>query len=276
MKNNKPFNDEVAETLLIPLYMRAKESRRAVDKILSDPDAEAMVDKILYDYSKFDKAEMSAIGCAVRCWFLDKVAREFTAKHSGAVIINAACGLDARRQRTQKDGDSVTFYSLDLPEVISTRRKLLPESVGETYLATSLFDTMWMDELKIKHPEADILFLMEGVLMYFTEDEVQLLFKNLADRFPGAEIWFDACGTLVSGNSNKHDSLKRMEAKFKWGINNGLKIEKWDGRLKLIEQTSQGMFFRKRYPFPMNIIGKFPKLLFRFCSIMGFKIEGPS
>ena len=73
--NTKPFKDEVAETLLIPLYMRAKESRRTVDRIISDPDAEALVEKIKYDYAKFDGAKMSAVGCAVRCWFLDKVVR---------------------------------------------------------------------------------------------------------------------------------------------------------------------------------------------------------
>lgn len=55
MKKKCSFNNAVAETLLIPLYMRAVESRRA-DAILHDPEAERLVDSIDYDYSQFDHA----------------------------------------------------------------------------------------------------------------------------------------------------------------------------------------------------------------------------
>lgn len=53
------FKDAVAETLLIPLYMRAKESRRKTDRIITDPFAEALVERIEYDYSKFDSAKIT-------------------------------------------------------------------------------------------------------------------------------------------------------------------------------------------------------------------------
>lgn len=50
------FKDKVSETLLIPLYMRAKESSRA-DAIIHDPIAQRIVESIEYDYSKFDTAK---------------------------------------------------------------------------------------------------------------------------------------------------------------------------------------------------------------------------
>ena len=61
MKEKFEFQNVVAETLLIPLYMRAKESKRkSQDIIISDPLAESLVNNIDYDYSKFDNAWMSA------------------------------------------------------------------------------------------------------------------------------------------------------------------------------------------------------------------------
>lgn len=267
------IKDTVAETLLIPLYMRAKESRRTGNRIIEDKEAERMVDSIEYDYSKFDNAKMSAVGCAVRCWYLDNVVREFVKSHVNPVVVNVGCGLDARFQRTTSTLSEGYFYSLDLPEVITLRAKLLPETKREEYISASLFDTEWMEQLKSKHPEASFLFVMEGVLMYFTEKEVKGLFNNMANSFPGSEVWFDACGTFVVKNSDKHDAIKKVDAKFKWGINNGRDMEKWDERLTLIKQSSQGLFFRSRYPFPMNVIGLFPKLLYKFCSIIGIKIN---
>ena len=65
MKEKIEFQSVVAETLLIPLYMRAKESRRR-DAGLHEPGAERLVARIAYDYGKFDKAWMSALGCVVR------------------------------------------------------------------------------------------------------------------------------------------------------------------------------------------------------------------
>lgn len=271
--SKKPFNDTVAETLLIPLYMRAKESKRKDSRIIEDKDAERLVSNIDYDYSKFDSAKLSAVGCAVRCWYLDNVVREFVKNHVNPVVVNVACGLDARFQRTTSTLSEGHFYSLDLPEVITLRAKLLPETKREEYISSSLFDTKWMQKLKSKHPAASFLFIMEGVLMYFTENKVKELFMNMADLLPGSEVWFDACGTFVVKNSDKHDAIKKVNAKFKWGINDGKKIETWDNRLSLIKQSSQGSFFHSRYPFPMNIIGLFPKLLYRFCSIIGIKVN---
>ena len=60
MKKKYEFKSVVAETLLIPLYMRAKESRRK-DAILRDLQAEQLVESIEYDYSKFDGAKLLSL-----------------------------------------------------------------------------------------------------------------------------------------------------------------------------------------------------------------------
>ena len=67
MKQKHEFKSIVAETLLIPLYMRAKESRRD-NPILYDKAAERLADSLEYDYSQFDGAKLSEVGCVVRGW----------------------------------------------------------------------------------------------------------------------------------------------------------------------------------------------------------------
>lgn len=128
MKQRHKFESIVAETLLIPLYYRAKESRRK-NPILNDKVAEGLVDSLEYDYSRFDGAKLSEVGCVVRGWFFDRAVRRFIGKHADAVVVNVGCGLDTRFQRIG-DGKAV-FYDMDLPEVIALRRELIPEQPGQ-------------------------------------------------------------------------------------------------------------------------------------------------
>ena len=98
MKEKIEFQSVVAETLLIPLYMRAKESRRR-DAVLHDPEAERLVARIAYDYGKFDKAWMSALGCVVRSRYYDQRVESFIRLNARPVVVNVGCGLDTRFQR---------------------------------------------------------------------------------------------------------------------------------------------------------------------------------
>lgn len=170
MKQRHKFESIVAETLLIPLYYRAKESRRK-NPILNDKVAEGLVDSLEYDYSRFDGAKLSEVGCVVRGWFFDRAVRRFIGKHADAVVVNVGCGLDTRFQRIG-DGKAV-FYDMDLPEVIALRRELIPEQPGNPYIAASLLDAGWLDDLRRRHPDAHFIFVVEGVLMYFYEKQVK-------------------------------------------------------------------------------------------------------
>ena len=96
---------------------------------------------------------------------------------------------------------------------------------------------------------------------------------SVLKHFPGCEIWFDLCGTLSVKNQNKHDTVKKVSARFNWGLDNGRDIEKWDSRIQLIRQSSQGLFFRNRYPFFMRVMTISHRLMFRFCSIVGYRLS---
>lgn len=276
MKHKYEFKSIVAETLLIPLYMRAKESRRGRDAILKDKMAEKLVESIDYDYSKFDGARLSEVGCVVRGWYFDNAIRRFIALHHHPVVVNVGCGLDTRYQRFS-GGDKAVFYEMDLPEVIELRRKLIPEPTNDQYIAASLLETGWMDDLRSKHPSGEFIFVIEGVVMYFYEKQVKSMLKNIAERFVGGELWFDVCGTMMTKHGVKPDSLKDHEAQIRFGLSDAHVVERWEPRLALIDQANYMKFFRSRWGFFFGqVLGRMTKLCFKFSSLLGYKINSKS
>ena len=272
MKKKYEFKSVVAETLLIPLYMRAKESHRK-DAILRDLQAEQLVESIEYDYSKFDGAKLSAIGCVVRGLYFDNAIRRFIATRKNPIVVNVGCGLDTRYQRIEEH-DKAIFYEMDLPEVIDLRRDLLPEPAGDHYIAGSLLETQWMDDLRKKHPEGEFIIVIEGVLMYFYEKQVRQLLTRLANRFSGGEVWFDVCGPMMANSKYiKPDSLRGHEAQIRSGLKDGHEVENWEPRLQLIDQALYQKFFPKRWGLGGRLMGLFPGICKKFSSLLGYKIK---
>lgn len=270
MKEKIEFQSVVAETLLIPLYMRAKESRRK-DAILRDPLAERLVDAIEYDYGKFDKAWMSVLGCVVRGRYFDDRVRSFIQRADKPVIVNVGCGLDTRFQRVTERCDAV-FYELDLHEVMSVREELIPAPAGDNYLVGSLLDTWWMDMLREKHPDGQFAFVFEGVLMYFYEDQIRAVLHDLVKRFPGGEVYFDVCGPMMVKTNLKPDSLRGHAAQIRSGFADGHQVERCEPGLRLIEQRSYMEFARRRWGMTGVFFRAFPSLAYKFSSLMCFKI----
>lgn len=236
MSKIKPeLEDDVAETLFIPLLSRAIETRRK-NGLINDPKACEMVDKVDYDFSKFGNIKMSTIGTIIRVRHFDKAVQDFIDRKAKEkpVIVQVGCGLDTRYFRIS-DHEQAVFYEMDLPEVIHLREKLIPSSQNDIYLSSSLLKSDWIEALKQKHSGSPFLFLFEGVLMYFTEEQVRDVLSRLADHFPGSEIYFDKVSNWACRNSDKHESVKKTKARFHCGIDDPHIVEKWVPKLKLIE-----------------------------------------
>ena len=273
MKEKFEFQNVVVETLLIPLYMRATESKRkSQDIIISDPLAESLVNNIDYDYSKFDNAWMSALGCVIRGRLFDQKVQEFILKEEHPIAVNIGCGLDTRYQRI-KERKNCIFYEIDLPEVIAIRKHFIPEPKNDFYIEGSILENNWMDKLKEKHPDSHFIFTMEGVMMYFYEKQVIDILKNLANRFPGGEIYFDVCGPMMVKTKLKPDSLRKNEAQIRSGISNGKIVEKWVPQLEITGQWLYQNYAKKRWGVFGYIFRIFPKFTCKFSSILGYKIK---
>lgn len=207
----------LSETLLIPLWAKAAEYRR-VDALLRDEEAARMLGLIDYDFSRFETAKLSQIGCCGRAAVIDGEVRRFLAMHHDAVVVQLGAGLDARFERVGRP-PVTAWYDLDLPEVMAVRRRLLPES-GNRYLEGSLFDEEWAREAAV-HGKP-VLVVVEGVLMYFDEKQVRAFFEMLWRVLPQAVLVADLMSGFGVKKAAKHDALRHLDEasrpEFKWGV----------------------------------------------------------
>lgn len=160
-----------------------------------------------------------------------------------------------------------------IKEYLSLNKTLIPEPERDKYIAGSLLEKKWIDELRTKYPEGNFIFVIEGVLMYFHEEQVKELLSRLAICFGGGEIWFDVCGTIMTKGAVKPDSLRGHEAQIRSGISNGHIVESWEPRLQLIEQAIYQKLYTRRWGLAMRILSHFPRLSCRFSSLLGYKIK---
>ena len=226
----------VAETLLITLYVRAMESQRP-DALLKDEKAMALVTQMNYDFSRIKHIRMGEshkVTIILRNREFDRRVRDFLARYPEAVVIYLGCGLDSRFERV--DNGRALWYDLDLPDVIELRRKFIGgENERYHLLPYSAFDPAWLEIIKV-HQQRPFLFLAEGVLMYFEEAQVKSLVLRLRERFPGAELVFDAFSPYLIRVSNLRFALAKYSARYHWGLKKDKDLEKWGTGIRLLDE----------------------------------------
>jgi O-methyltransferase involved in polyketide biosynthesis len=227
----------IAETLLIPLYIRAIESQRP-DALLKDERAVTFVTQMDSAFSRIKQIKMDEedkVALVLRNREFDRYTRDFLGRYPEAVAVHIGCGLDARFERV--DNGQVEWYDLDLPEVIELRRKFIGgEMARYHFLAGSVFDSAWLNTVGI-HRHRPFLFLAEGVFMYFEEVQVKSLVLMLRDCFPGAELIFDAFSPFLVHANNLRFIIFRTKigARYYWGLKRGQNLESWGDGICLLD-----------------------------------------
>jgi tcmP protein len=246
----------IPETMLIPLWAKATEYNHP-RPILSDPFAAEMIGQVDYDFTKFKGAKMSQVGVCVRAKLIDDETKEFLAQHPDAVVIQLGAGIDARYQRLGKPNVG-HWYDLDLPEVIAIRRQLLPETEKNTYLSLSLFDEEWIKTVK-KH-NAPVLIILEGMLMYFDEEQVKTFFNMVCSQLNNTTILLEILAYMLVKHAKQHDAVSKTEhkAEFRWSILNTADMEQWHPHLHLLKEYYMSDYDQGRYPFLFRMLYKVP------------------
>ncbi len=223
----------VAETLLSPLIFRAAESRRP-DAILCDPQAVEIVKRIEYDPDRVLKKSRDQVTVLMRMREFDRCARGFLNQHPNGVMVDIGCGLDTRFQRL--DNGTFEWYGLDLPEVIALRRQLVDETPRSHFLAYSALDFAWLDLVDAGR-ERTYLFLAEGVFMLLEGEQVRRLVCTLRNRFPGAELVFDAFTPfMVRMDPVLHPLLRKINVAMHWGLKDNRELETWAAGIQLLSE----------------------------------------
>lgn len=240
----------VSETLFLPLYALALESRRP-DPIMVDEDAVELTHRLNELFADSDKRIHRKLArgklpstllttVSMRIRRFDRYVRDFLEREPDGIVVSLGCGLDDRRRRV--DNGTVRWYDLDLPEVIELRRRFLPETERMRFIASSVLDTEWLDRLP-DDDGAKYLFLAEGLLMYLPPDGVRTLVTTLAARFPGAELVAEVANSrivrVMQGRFGRGKFRRQFglsaDVVFEFGLTDSREIEQWAPGLTFLD-----------------------------------------
>ncbi len=253
---------EAQETLLIPLYSKASESKRH-NPIFDDPKAVDILARVDYDFAHLRVPRKTTMTLCFRANRLDAVARAFLSAHPQGTVVHLGCGLDSRCLRVGHAG--AQWFDLDLPDVIELRRKFYDETPTYHMIPSSVMELSWTDLILIMRdrPDRAVLVIAEGLLMYLDEAQVKALVLRLKEVFPGCELAFDAFSVFTVRRVGRHPSLRQTGAVVRWGIDDPKQIEQWAPGIRLQEEW----FFRLApeisrleavYRFASWLAGQFP------------------
>lgn len=226
-----PLTEE-KETLFIPLYSKALESRRP-DPILRDPKAEAIIAQVAYDFERLRVPARSRITLAMRARRLDEYVQAYAQQHAQLVVLHLGCGLDSRVLRA--GARNALWYDVDFPEVIEVRRAFYAEHERYQMIGSSITEHGWMERVATGLPT---IVIAEGVLMYLTAPQVRALLQALQARFPRGELAFDAFSSSTLRRIQRHPSLRQTGATIAWGLDDPAEVERWLPGARLVEAWS--------------------------------------
>jgi O-methyltransferase involved in polyketide biosynthesis len=244
---------DISETLLIPLYSRALESKsnnpilidnkaieitNKLNKIFEKSDSQLHQNLAKGKSSRFRGKKLNA-ALSLRTRKFDRYCISFLENHPEGTIVELGCGLSTRFPRI--DNKKLIWFDLDFPEVIDIRKQFFKETDRYHFIGSSVLDFKWMDKINKRD---NVLFIAEGLLMYLREEEVINLILNLQRSFPGCEIACEVANTFVIKMLKRKIWRKKFQrdfhlgkdASFYFGISDSRDFEKWNKGIKLLDE----------------------------------------
>lgn len=249
MKLNINLN-EVSETAFLTLQCHALDAQ-SPKPYLNDTSAVHTMDILNTYFSESkrslhknllkNKVKSSLIAhTSLRAKKYDQYIRSFLDQFPEATVVNIGCGLDNRFERV--DNGKISFYDLDLPDIINIKRQIFPEKNRYTQISQSVFDFNWIDKIKNDH----VILVAEGVFMYCKESDVKALFLKLQEKLNNPEIVFEVFSSkwLTGWRKGITEFKLKKELKFgegasyQFGIPDSETIESWGKGMKLLDEWS--------------------------------------
>ena len=143
-------------------------------------------------------------------------------------VVLLGVGLDMRSLRHAAKNPELTFFEIDLPEMIAERQRttatLSEDFSDRRVLLDADFRSDDLETLIGMHPrfnaELPTMFIYEGCSMYFTELENQRLLQMVRSlmQHPQSCLWSDFVGTdVASGRTNNRSIAAFLEGMDKLG-----------------------------------------------------------
>lgn len=242
---------DVEETALIPLAIKAEETSRKKPRIV-DYKAQEIIETLGVDVSKYN-AFFSHEGVVARVIMYERELKSLIKKYPDAVCINLGCGFDEKFSHV--DNGKITWYDVDLPDQIALRRKVYKDQKRCVMLNGNALESDWTKNIP---KDKMVIVVMEGVLEYFSKEQVTKCLKMLADSFKEGYLLAELIPPFAANNTKINDSVKHTKAKFGWGTKTGKEYTEVEPRMKLISEHSYNEEMKK-YSIRgkiMNLVGK--------------------
>ncbi len=245
----------VPETMLITVRARALESKKRRSQ-LKDTYAELIMKTVDSPHRKKKVSPGSRVGVIARTLIIDEQIALFISANPRGTVVNLGCGLDARFFRYPPF--KVRWFDIDFPETGQIRRNFYPDLLENyTFIGSSILDFGWTNLIPRDQP---ILFIAEGVFMYFNELEMQAVTEMMSQQFAGSTLVFDGISRYLAKNSKIHPDLKNYNASFQWGFDSLADLSETIPCLAPISEQAILEYPIRRVPFIIHILRRVPMI----------------
>ncbi len=147
----------------------------------------------------------------VRVSTFDAAVRRFLGPHPAGMVVALGEGLETQFWRL--DNGRVRWLTVDLPETMELRRRLLPDGPRQSSHSGSALDLGWVDGLS---PADPILVTAQGLFPYFQRYQVHGLIAAIAQRLPGSVLVFDVVPEVMREMARRASGRERDLAVQLW------------------------------------------------------------
>lgn len=229
---------DVQETALITLAIRASETSRPNARI-TDLKAKEIIDTLGVDVSKYDPF-LSHEGVIARTIMYQNQLKALIKQYPDALCINLGCGFDDKF--SQVDNGKIIWYDVDLADQIEVRRKVFKDKDRCIMLEGDALNDEWTKAL----PKRDMtIVVMEGVLEYFSQDQVKTCLNMLCDNFEHGYLLAELHSPFMAKHSKHHDAIKYTNATFGWGTKSAKEYLPLEPRLSVVSEHSYNEEMKK-------------------------------
>lgn len=209
------------QTALVTLYGKALESRRR-DSILADRQADEAVQRIDCDFSTLRMRRRDQQSSALRSKAYDTRVMGFLDGHPECVVLHLGCGLDTRAYRVNP-ASTVSWYDIDLPDIVALRRRLFPPRAGLHAIGASVTDPKLLDAIPADKP---VLVVAEGLTPYLRREDGVAMLRRIVGHFAVGEMIFDGYSRAGVWVLQRYPPVKASGAQLDWSIGNPHELEK--------------------------------------------------
>ena len=208
----------VQQTLYIPLWGR-KISAEKYPKLFPDMDAARIVKELGLNIpcKRIYLFQYGYLNYLIRQYDMACEINRYIKKYPNAAIVELGAGLSCLRRQMKSEKNP--WYCLDMESVVMLRKKHIPKGKNEKNIACDLNDFSWFDMID-HEPNDGIIFIAGGLFCYLENRRVQSMLREMAERFGGGVIAFDALNKIGMKAVNYELERSGIKAKARFSLEN--------------------------------------------------------